>query len=531
MSRRTPRLPFAVLLTAALSAAVAIGDPSADPGSRTDTGDRGAPLAALTPLVPAADAVASTHYCAAGTGLPGGVADHTVVVVNPGDAPVTARVTAYGGEAAGGDASVDGAADRAHSLTVGPGTRADVRLGDLITARYVAAVVEVEGGPAVVEHEVEGPLGRDRGPCATRAGTSWHLAWGSTTRDAREVLVVFNPFPSPASVDLVLRTDGGGREPVAFQGVPVPGGGVVALDVGAEVRREQDVAATVATRRGRVVVERLQTFDGSDGPSGLSVALASPEPATAWAFAGGEVGPSGAPVIAVYNPGRERAEVEVAVLPEAGAEGSSTAPPHPFGLSIGPGDVRLVRLGDEARVPVGVGLAVVVTSRNGVPVVAERVLRTVATGDGSAAAEATGDGSAAARAGDGAAEAGLAAGPGSPAAARTWWLGATEGDGSRPTVTVLNPDGGGWARITLQAVAGRSIAEEAAVRVPPGGQRTIQLGGDTLDRVAVLVLESTAPVVAERAMGSGGVVEELAPGIPEADGAVILPTDLADAAG
>lgn len=512
MSRTTPRLPFAVLLTAALSAAIAISDSAAAPSSRTDTGSRGAPLDALMPLAPAEDAVSSTHYCAAGTGLPGGMADHTVVVVNPGDEPVTARVTPYGGGAAGGDAIVDGPARGAHSLTVGPGERAAVRLGDLIPARYVAAVVEVEGGPAVVEHEVEGPLGRDGGPCATRAGTSWHLAWGSTTRDAREVIVVFNPFPSPASVDVVVRTDRGGREPVAFQGVPVPGAGVVALDVGTEVRREHDLAATVTARRGRVVVERLQSFDGSDGPSGLSVALASPEPAPAWAFAGGEVGPPGAPVIAVYNPGRERAEVEVAVLPGVGAGGSSTAPPHPFGLSIGPGDLRLVRLGDEARVPAGVGLAVLVTSRDGVPVVAERVLRTAATGDGS--------------------EAGLAAGPGSPVAARTWWVGGVpEGDASPPRVTVFNPDGGGWAQVTLRAVAGRSTAEKAAASVPPGGQRTIRVDADTLDPGAVLVLEATAPVVAERAVGSGGVVRAQAPGVPEADGVVALRADAADAAG
>src|SRR5690606_14202853 len=145
------------------------------------------------------------------------------------------------------------------------------------------------------------------------------------------------------------------------------------------------------------------------------------------------------------------------------------------------------------------------------PVVAERVLRTAATGDGP--------------------EGGLAAGPGSPVAARTWWLGGNAGDDpSPPTITVLNPDGDRWARVTLRAVAGRSTAAEAAAGAaaeaaasgPPGGRRTIEVDAGTLRPGSVLVLEATAPVVAGRAEASADAVVALASGVPEVDGAVPL---------
>lgn len=601
MSRPTARVPFLVMLTAAVSAAVVVSESGASPDAPASTRRAPSPVSALMPLAPTAVASASTHYCAAGTGDPGGMADHTVVVVNIGDVPVAARVTPYGGDVVGrqdGGAaettpdptlSTEGPAPQ-RNVSVPPAGRVAVRLGDLLEAPFVAAVVEIDGGPAVVEHEVTGPQGRDTGPCATRAGTDWHVAWGATTRDAREVLVVFNPFPSPASIDAVFRVDGGGREPERFQGVPVPAGRVVALDVGAEVRREHEAAATIRTRRGHVIVERLQSFDGSDGPAGLSVALASSEPATGWAFAAGEVSDAGAPIVAVYNPSEERAEVDVAVLPDAPADGGAEADgedaatgdeaavsaatvPQPFGLSIGPGDYRVVHLGDEERVPAGVDLAIVVSSRNGVPVVAERVIRTAAVADGRADEDRSGAaddggpggdtdatdgegtdeeargaadpaGEADAGDGDGAGgggaetdrevagtespadddasvpAGGLAVGPGAPVASRTWWFGGLVVSGApAPTVAVLNLESRP-ARVSLRAVTSGAVVGSTVVSVAPGKRRTIDLGAGPLVGDSALVLASDVPVVAERLVAGGGTIQAMGPGVAAVDGAV-----------
>lgn len=512
MRRRSPRLPFLALLAGALCGVVVLSEPELPPAAQQTraVSARGpVPSAPPTPAVPGPGAAATTFFCAAGTGAPGGAADHTVVVVNPADAPVTAVVTVHGGSDAAAPAGrPDAGSPRVRRVRVPPSGRAALRLGDVVAAPYVAAVVEVDGS-ATVEHEVAGPHGRSAGPCATRAAEEWHLAWGATTRGARQVLVVFNPFPSPASVDAVFRVESGGREPDAFQGVPVPPGGVVALDVGTAVRREADVTATVRTRRGRVVVERLQWFDGSDGPAGLAVALGTPEPATAWAFAAGAVRPAGAPTIVVHNPGERRAEVEVTVHPDAGPDASpdpGASPPvapRPFGLSIAPGQRHLLRLGDESRVPHGVELAATVVARNGVPVVVERVLRT--------AGETADD------------PGGLTVASGAPLASDTWWFAALP-EPATVAVAVHNPDPATPVRVRIRALDPGGSIGSVVSEVPAGGRRTVEVGPDVRAPGAAIVLAADGPVIGERVLSTGSTVHVLAPGVPVGDRSVPLVT-------
>ena len=250
----------------------------------------------------------------------------------------------------------------------------------------MAALVEAKGGAVAVEHRVTGPHGVDVGPCTSATAPVWHLASGATTRDAREVVVLFNPFPTDAIVDISFDTDAGSREPVRFQGFPVAAGTVVGVDIGDDVAREPQVSATLRTRTGRVVVERLQEFDGSLGPEGLAVALGVPEASTTWAFAEGTVDDGRTERIVVYNPSDERAQVEVRVLPTT----DEPAPaPQPFRLSIRAGTFTVVDYGDEERVAAGVGHATVVRSTNGVPVVAERVMAHAGERSGEATREMT----------------------------------------------------------------------------------------------------------------------------------------------
>ncbi|HEX6419140.1 MAG TPA: hypothetical protein VFZ77_11620, partial [Acidimicrobiales bacterium] len=181
--------------------------------------------APLMPVAPGEASDSSTWYCAAGTAVNGGMADHSVAILNPGTDDVAATVTVHVGAVAGTGADRPDAvppAPPAEHVDVPAGGRTDVRLGDLVEAPLAAAVVEVEGGEAVVEHRVRGEHGEDVGPCSTYAADTWHFAWGSTTRDAREVVVLFNPFPSAATVDAAFATEDGPREPVRLQGFPVP---------------------------------------------------------------------------------------------------------------------------------------------------------------------------------------------------------------------------------------------------------------------------------------------------------------------
>jgi hypothetical protein len=529
LRRRSPRLPVIVLLTAAVGAAVWHASTEEDRGTAAAgaVDAAAADSASGMPAVAGAGALASTWYCAAGTGDAGGMADHSVTVFNPGDKSVGVTVTVYGGVLASSSPTTAEVAE-APPTAPPPGARVfslpergrvELRLGDLVPAPLVAALVEADGGPVAVEHRVTGPHGVDVGPCASATAPVWHLASGATTRDAREVLVLFNPFPTDAIVDVTFDTDAGSREPVRFQGFPVAAGTVVGVDIGDDVARESQVSATLRTRAGRVVAERLQEFDGSLGPEGLAVALGVPEAATAWAFPDGAVDDSRTERIVVYNPGGERAEVEVRVLPTS----DEPAPaPQPFRLSIRAGTFAVVDYGAEDRVAPGVEHATVVRSTNGVPVVAERVTTHAwepgATDDDTADEEGDGDGD-----GDGEDSAGsdVAAGPGAVVAATRWaFPSSVDGDGL--SFVVFNPDPDRSVRVTLLAVAGGHTGDASsagAVEVPPGGRVTLAGGAAGAARV----VESGAPVVVERGeLGEDGLRLATGPGIPSVGGAIPL---------
>jgi hypothetical protein len=523
LGRRSPRLPFIVLLVAAIGAAVWQARTDDDRGTATaDAVDADAGPASAMPAVADAGALASTWYCAAGTGDAGGMADHSVTVFNPGDRSVGVAVTVYGGVLASSSPTTAETAE-APPATPPPGARGfvlpgrdrvELRLGDLVAAPLVAALVEASGGPVAVEHRVTGPHGVDVGPCASATAPVWHLASGATTRDAREVVVLFNPFPTDAIVDITFDTDAGSREPVRFQGFPVAAGTVMGVDIGDDVAREAQVSATLRTRAGRVVAERLQEFDGSLGPEGLAVALGVPQASTAWAFPDGVVDDDHTERIVVYNPGGDRAEVEVHVLPTS----DEPAPaPQPFRLSIRAGTFASIDYGAEARVVPGVEHATLVRATNGVPVVAERVTTQAAdpTGGDDADDEEAGD--------DGRVGADISAGPGAVVAATRWAFPAsTRGQEAGLRFVVFNPDPERSVPVTLLAAAnGREapVGGVGATAVAPGGRIALEADVDWPS----WVVEAGGPVVVERVLvGGGGLALAAAVGIPSVDGSAPL---------
>jgi hypothetical protein len=518
--RRSPRLPFIVLLGAAIGAAVWQARIDEDRGTALANAVDAIPPPGSVEGLPAVatdDRLASTWYCAAGTGDDGGMADHSVAVLNPGDRSVDVTITVYGGVLASSSPTTAETSQAPPPTTPAPAARTirltardrvELRLAGLVAAPLVAALVESKGGAVAVEHRVTGPHGVDVGPCASATAPVWHLAAGATTRDAREVVVLFNPFPTDAIVDIGFATEAGSREPVRYQGFPVAAGTVVGVDIGDDVAREGQVAATLRSRTGRVVAERLQEFDGSLGPEGLAVALGVPEPSTSWAFADGAVDDGGTERIVVYNPGDERAEVEVRVLPTTDDESPA---PQPFRLGIRAGTFTIVDYGAEERVAAGVGHATVVRSTNGVPVVAERSMMDEAQPDD----EDDDDG-------EGGAAGDITSGPGAAAAATRWaFPSAAHGRDEELRFVVFNPDPGRSVGVTLLAVAnGRETPVEGArgAVVAPGGRSTF------VDDSAGFgwVVEARAPVVVERVLVHDGVRSATGIGIPSADGSVPL---------
>ena len=244
----------------------------------------------------------------------------------------------------------------------------------------VAAMVEAPGGQLQVGRVMTGSRGVDLAPCAPAASPEWYFAAGDTSRDATEQLVLFNPFPGDAVVDVEFATEAeiGVFTAADLRSIVVPSGTAVAVDLGLHVRRRDSVAVALRTRSGRVVVDRVQSFDGSEGRSGLSVALGSVAPAPGWTFPGVILDDGTLVEVHIYNPNDEPAEVDLAAETEDLFAGGD-----PIELTVGPRDVLVVpvvstsQFEDELRLGVApeIPLGLVVQSANGVPVVVDVEIR------------------------------------------------------------------------------------------------------------------------------------------------------------
>jgi hypothetical protein len=455
----------------------------------------------LAPVAPGAGVGGSTWYCAGGTGSSGGAA-HQVHVGNPGDTPIEVTLTVVPGAARGEAVSLDPVVEQ---IEVPASDSTVVALADLLDAPYVAAVVEVAAGEVVVEHEVRGDTDSGLTACASAPSSTWYLAAGTTTRDASEQLVLFNPFPDDAVVDVTFATPDGLRAPPAFAGLIVPGRRVVAVDVGAVVSRHPNVATSVVARSGRLVVDRIQSFDGSDGPAGLDLTAAAPAIAEVWAFPDGLATADVSEVVTIYNPSEEQAEVDLEVVLDPSSDPGAPVGVEPFQLSVPPEQYLQVVVAEDGRVPLDRGHSLTVRSQNGVGVVAERWTRAAAPGFGP----------------------GLAATLGSPLVGTRWLAAAGSTVDVREFLVITNPAVEGIARVAVTAPsAAGALAGLGELEVGPSQRVVIDLVEYLTDEPLVLVVQSTAPVVVERVLmapAGGRTHAVLVPSGPQASVALVEP--------
>lgn len=473
--------------------------------------------------------LASTWFCAGGTATEGSIADHVLLIANPTGVARSATVTVLTGRVAPAEPSQEAetstttAGPETTTTTATPSTtttvpppapevvelparsRVEVRLRDISTAELAGAVVEVDGGEVAVEHEVSGSLGRATAPCSTTASASWWFPWGVTARGSRELLVFMNPFPDDATVDITFATNEGVREPARFQRFLVPGQSVVGAFLEEDARRDQ-LSASIEVRGGRLVIDRIQTFDGTDGRQGITLGLGVPRAAETWTFPVGETGPGLREQLVVFNPSDTVAEVEVEVRVD---DPDVNVPPEPFELTVAPHRYSLIDLDQEERVLPGVGHALVVRSLNGVPVAAERVNAAV----------------------DPAARRGVSATTGSPVAAPTWYLagGGPVAATRDEYVTVLNADATKPVAVAITGFrGGQVIALEGLqdLSIPPGARLVVRLGDHVDNENLPVVVSGDGPIVVERGLyriGGTGMSQSM--GIPLASD-VLVPDPL-----
>lgn len=478
-TRFTPRRWLPVVALSSLVAAVVVLHPG--PAQRELTGTGTSRLAAILPTAAPARALSAAWYCGGGSGQgANGPAEMTIVITNDDATRATAHVTVVD----------DRGRAAARTVAVSPHAATRILASRIHRGRWIAATVEVRRGRAAVSREVVGSHGFDAAPCASSAAAQWYVASGSTKRGAQQLLSIYNPLPSSATVDVSFATESGSRQPKELQGLSIPPRALQVVRVNDTVTARARVAATVRSRVGQVVVDRLQSYDGSgdaldlpdlvaqgtggpgSAPEGLVSTPAVPGVAERWMAAGGSgLAPGTLDQVAVYNPSDRQAAVDVALTYE---EPGRNPEMEPIQLTLPPHQQQLVDLADAPGIEVGIPYVVDVRSLQGVGVIAELL----ATG------------------GDPASVTGAAVTGASPVAARRWIVDQVgSGRSQTPSVVVSNP---GRRRVKVRVVqvgqGSRRTVTSAGVLVPAGDRRSIDLSR-VADGAAVEVIASHGVVV------------------------------------
>ena len=220
---------------------------------------------------------------------------------------MTARVTLMGGQ----DQAVE------QEITVPPFDTLAVDAA-AVTAPYVSAMVEIDGGGGVVEQRAQRPAGESIGvsvaPCTTQTSAAWYLAEGFTAGGAVEQLILTNPYNEVAIVDIGFATAAGSRQPAQLQGTPVQPHSVEVIDLATiAARDEAEVAVKVAATFGELVVGRAQVYQ-AEGRLGYGVGLAAPALRSQWWFANGDKGAGVTERYSLYNPTDDDVEVQPTYL-------------------------------------------------------------------------------------------------------------------------------------------------------------------------------------------------------------------------
>jgi len=458
-----------LVLAGSLAAAIVLNRQTPDVAStRVDAG------ALAGAVVPPADALSTAWYCPAGTAVGGGAADEWIDIANLSPSRVRATITVYPGgqgEPATRDVELDGY------------ERVSERVAQVLETSNPGVVVEVFGGPAIVEHELRGPTDVAMGPCAHEPSRRWYFAAGDTAKGAVQQLELFNPFGDDAIVDITFVTDGGVQEPTDLQGFVVGRHSKVVVPIQDLVPRQDRVATQIVARTGRIVAEQTRTFDGSDGRVGLAVSLGSSDTRREWTVPFGEAGPGVTSTIAIANFGMAPAQVEVSVS----LQGDGVLAPETVDVP----SRSVIHVDPGARVPAGESYGAVVRAQGPTPIVAEASLLNASGAESPGAAE----------------------GVGAPATAPKWaFAGSPLRTSSR--ITVVNRS---TRPVTVELrayVAGdpNSPHSAPAAVVQPGKQVQFDLDALGITPDQVLVVGADGPIVAGREVYGGGV--SLATGVP-----------------
>ncbi|MGI8493674.1 MAG: DUF5719 family protein [Acidimicrobiales bacterium] len=455
-----------------------------------------APVAAgaVAAVAAPAAALSSSWFCGGATST-SGAAPGQVVVANAGRRAVTAVMNWLP------------AGSPATSLVVPAGGR--IVVPEQGTAPWLGAIVDLDGGAASVEQQISAPSGLSASPCATSGSTQWYFTTGETLVNASMGLTLINPYPSDAIADLSFSTDQGLEAPTEFQGLVVPAGSLLHVDVGSHLRRRRAIATRVNVRSGRVVAWKTEvvtaapagaplitsaaTAQGAGDPAdpvpGVTNLAGAPSAGLSWSWPDGVTGDGFDERYVILNPGTATAQLQLAVgLDQGSAE--------PFTLSVGPGEVGTVVSSEQARIPAGVGHSAVLRSLNGVPVVAERAMVAAPPSSASGRGELLGAGR----------------------SYTAWILGGGLADAAHAYWVVLFNPGTAPATATISTLGGTALPGLSGLRLAPGARSVIRINDHAATLDQALQVTASQPVEVERDLYGVQHGVALSLGVPVASG-------------
>jgi hypothetical protein len=333
---REPRRVAVLVLVGAILALAGFGSGAVRPPRGTSAVVPAAAAAGGLPVVVAA-AKSSAWYCPGPIPLGPGAGAGSIVLTGTAGRAVRGRVTI---------ARSDGSSATTSVVVPAGGTTAVPVVGNATGtgAGWAAASVVLDGGGVGAEQVVVAPNGPSAVPCQVTSSSTWYFPAGSTAPGADVHISLYNPTAAPAIASLSfstsseLTTTGAGQaggsvaagapaitpvQPPDLQGISVPAGQLVVVDVGRQVQLQPEIAASVTTAAGRLVAGEWSTVI-LGGVHEASLAQGVAQERTTWWFPLSDVTVPGADAIAfwLYNPTSVATSAQL-LLPVGATETSS----------------------------------------------------------------------------------------------------------------------------------------------------------------------------------------------------------------
>jgi hypothetical protein len=461
------RLLITLILFAGFVAGIAVAQRGATTSAAITTFGR-VPFASR-PHASHGTPVTTTWYC---PGVP--ASDPTVggkfVISNPTDVPLSGRITFLGPE---------GTTPVTQPLSAPARDRLSIDAESVMTASYVAAVVEIDGGEGMVEQQALFPAGNAVVSCTTETSPKWYFADGWTAEGSTEQLVIANPYEDTVTFDVAFFTKNGvKREPGPFQGASINPHSVRVIDVaGSGFTDEQIIGVQVVASRGRLLVERAEHSIGG-GRLGYNLTMGAPAPSEQLWFVEGENGPDIHEQYVIFNPTSDDAAVDLVVL----GVPVTTGYVAPDSIAVPAGEVVTFDTSSITGLPAGPH-SIVFSTLAAPSVVIERVL-TKPSGGGPVTT--------------------VVMGMTPEFVVPRWYLPIGVDEATDAAIVVYNPDQAAKT-VALKAVGpGGEVAVPGldAIELPAGGIATIPLTDPSVFG-KTLVVEGTGRIFVERKLPRG----------------------------